>query len=107
MQAHIEDPEDIVGAKTSPTDDVREASSQLSEHLIEDGGTVDQEQIIRGLSIVANIGVIADSLDHTSPTLTDVLTPDVPNSAKVFAVSPVDQTTTFVKRIKKLFSKGG
>ncbi|MFM6841043.1 MAG: FUSC family protein, partial [Candidatus Planktophila sp.] len=38
VQAHIEDPEDIVGAKTSPTDDVREASSQLSEHLIEDGG---------------------------------------------------------------------
>lgn len=107
VQAHIEDPEDIVGAKSTPTDDVREAGSQLSEHLIEDGGDVDQEQIIRGLSIVANIGVIADSLDHTSPTLTDVLTPDEPNSAKVFAVSPVDQTTTFVKRMKKLFSKHG
>lgn len=107
VQAHIEDPEDIVGSKSSPTDDAREASSQLSEHLIEDGGDVDQEQIIRGLSIVANIGVIADSLDHTSPTLTDVLTPDEPNSAKVFAVSPVDQTTTFVKRMKKLFSKHG
>lgn len=107
VQAHIEDPEDIVGSKSSPTDDAREASSQLSEHLIEDGGDVDQEQIIRGLSIVANIGVIADSLDHSSPTLTDVLTPDEPNSAKVFAVSPVDQTTTFVKRMKKLFSKHG
>lgn len=105
VQAHIEDPEDIVGSKSSPTDDAREASSQLSEHLIEDGGDVDQEQIIRGLSIVANIGVIADSLDHTSPTLTDVLTPDEPNSAKVFAVSPVDQTTTLFKRVKRLFQR--
>jgi uncharacterized membrane protein YccC len=107
VQAHIEDPEDIVGAKSSPTDDAREASSHLSEHLMEDGKDVDQEQIIRGLSIVANIGVIADSLDHSSPTLTDVLTPVEPDSAKVFAVSPVDQTTTFIKRLKRLFTKNG
>lgn len=105
VQAHIEDPEDIVGAKSTPTDDVREAGSQLSDHLIEDGGDVDQDQIIRGLSIVANIGVIADSLDHTSPTLTDVLTPDEPNSAKVFAVSPIDQTTSIFKKFKFLFTR--
>lgn len=105
VQAHIEDPEDIVGATSTPTDDVRKAGSQLSDHLIEDGGDVDQDQIIRGLSIVANIGVIADSLDHTSPTLTDVLTPDEPNSAKVFAVSPIDQTTSIFKKFKFLFTR--
>ncbi len=105
VQAHIEDPEDIVGAKSTPTDDVREAGSQLSDHLIEDGGDVDQDQIIRGLSIVANIGVIADSLDHVSPTLTDVLTPDEPNSAKVFAISPIEQTSTIAKRAKSFFKK--
>lgn len=103
VAAHIDNPEDIKDAVTSPSDDAREAGSHLSEVLIEDGDSVDQDQIVKGLSIVANIGVIADSLDHSSPTLTDVLGPDEPSSAKVFAVSPVDQTTTLLKRIKRLF----
>jgi len=105
VAAHIDNPEDIRDAATTPSDDAREAGSHLSEVLIEDGDSVDQDQIVKGLSIVANIGVIADSLDHTSPTLTDVLTPDEPGSAKVFAVSPVDQTTTLFKRIKRAFRR--
>jgi hypothetical protein len=105
VAAHIDDPEDIKGATTSPSDDAREAGSHLSEALIEDGDGVDQDQIVKGLSIVANIGVIADSLDHTSPTLTDVLTPDEPGSAKVFAVSPVEQTSSLLKRIKRVFRR--
>lgn len=103
VAAHIDDPEDIDNSTTSPSDDAREAGSHLSEVLIEDGDDVDQDQIVKGLSIVANIGVIADSLDHSSPTLTDVLGPDEPGSAKVFAVSPVDQTTTLLRRLKRLF----
>jgi hypothetical protein len=105
VAAHIDNPEDIRDAATTPSDDAREAGSHLSEVLIEDGDSVDQDQIVKGLSIVANIGVIADSLDHTSPTLTDVLTPDEPGSAKVFAVSPVDQTTTLFRRFKRLFRR--
>lgn len=105
VAAHIDDPEDIDYATTSPSDDAREAGSHLSEVLIEDGDDVDQDQIVKGLSIVANIGVIADSLDHSSPTLTDVLGPDEPGSAKVFAVSPVDQTTTLLRRLKGLFKR--
>ena len=105
VAAHIDNPEDIQDSPTSPSDDAREAGSHLSEVLIEDGDSVDQDQIVKGLSIVANIGVIADSLDHTSPTLTDVLTPEEPGSAKVFAVSPVDQTTSLMRRIKRLFRR--
>lgn len=105
VAAHIDNPKDILDAATSPSDDAREAGSHLSEILIEDGDKVDQDQIVKGLSIVANIGVIADSLDHTSPTLTDVLTPEEPGSAKVFAVSPVDQTTSLMRRIKRLFRR--
>lgn len=105
VAAYIEHPEEIEGADTSPTEDVREAGSHLSDVLIEDGEKIDQDQIVRGLSIVSNIGVIADSLDHSSPTLTDVLTPDEPKSAKIFAVSPVDQTTNLFKRIKRLFTR--
>ena len=105
VAAHIDDPEDIKGAATSPSDDARDAGTHLSELLIEDGDDVDQDQIVKGLSIVANIGIIADSLDRTSPTLTDVLTPEEPDSAKVFVISPVEQTTTLLNRIKRIFRR--
>ena len=101
ISAHVDLPDDINDFGSSPTDDAREAGSALAETLIEDGKDVDQEQIVRGLSIVANIGVIADSLDHNSPALKDVVTPDEPAKAKVLEVSPLEQTATLWNRIKR------
>jgi uncharacterized membrane protein YccC len=101
ISAHVELPDDINDFASSPTDDAREASSTLAETLIEDGNDVDQEQIVRGISIVANIGIIADSLDQNSPALKDVITPDEPAKDKVLQVSPFQQTTSIWKRIKK------
>ncbi len=101
ISAHVEDPEDIIESKQSPTEDAREAGDDLAETLIEDGKDIDQDQIVRGLSMVASIGIIADSLDHNSPSLTDVLTPDEPAQAKVLALSPAEQTNKFWKQIKK------
>jgi hypothetical protein len=77
----------------------------LAETLIEDGKDVDQEQIVRGLSIVANIGIIADSLDQNSPALKDVITPDEPAKSKVLEVSPLEQTATLWNRIKRSITK--
>ena len=105
ISAHVELPDDINDFSSSPTDDAREAGSALAETLIEDGKDVDQEQIVRGLSIVANIGVIADSLDHNSPALKDVVTPAEPAKSKVLEKSPIEQTTTWWKRIKKAVRK--
>ena len=90
---------------TTATDDAREAGAALAESLIEDAKDADQEQIIRGLSMVANIERIADSLDQNSPALKDVVTPDEPAHAKVMAVSPIDQTLKLNKRISKRFRK--
>jgi len=90
---------------TTATDDVREAGAALAESLIEDAKDADQEQIIRGLSMVANIDRIADSLDQNSPALKDVSTPDEPSHAKLMAVSPIDQTLKLNKRITKRFRK--
>lgn len=101
ISAHVEDPEDIIESKQSPTEDAREAGDDLAETLIEDGKDIDQDQIVRGLSMVASIGIIADSLDHNSPSLTDVLTPDEPAQAKVLALSPAEQTNKFWKELKK------
>lgn len=105
ISAHIEAPDDINDFDSTPTDDAREAGSALAESLIEDATDVDQEQIVRGLSIVANIDRIADSLDQNSPALTDVMTPDEPAKDRVLKVSPIKQTSTVWNRIKKFFRK--
>jgi hypothetical protein len=105
ISAHVDIPDDIYDFGASPTDDVREAGSVLAETLIEDGEDVDQEQIVRGLSIVGNIGVIADSLDQNSPALKDVITPDEPAKARVLEVSPLEQTAGLWRRIGKAMKK--
>jgi hypothetical protein len=105
ISAHVEVPDDINDDASSPTDDAREAGSVLAGTLIEDGDDVDQEQIVRGLSIVANIGRIADSLDQNSPAITDVITPDEPAKDRVLKLSPMQQTSTIRNKIKKFFRK--
>jgi hypothetical protein len=105
ISAHVDLPDDINDFSSSPTDDAREAGSALAETLIEDGVDVDQEQIVRGLSIVGNIGVIADSLDQNSPALKDVVTPDEPAKAKILEVSPLEQTATLWNRITQSVKK--
>ena len=105
ISAHVEIPDDINDDASSPTDDAREAGSVLAGTLIEDGDDVDQDQIVRGLSIVANIGRIADSLDQNSPAITDVITPDEPAKDRVLKLSPMQQTSTIRNKIKKFFRK--
>ena len=105
ISAHVDIPDDINDFGSSPTDDAREAGSVLAETLIEDGDDVDQEQIVRGLSIVGNIGLIADSLDQNSPALKDVITPDEPARARVLEVSPLEQSLTLWNRLIKSIKK--
>jgi len=105
ISAHIDTPDDINDFSSSPADDAREAGSALAETLIEDGDDVDQEQIVRGLSIVGNIGLIADSLDQNSPALKDVITPDEPAKARVLEVSPLQQSMTLWNRLIKSIKK--
>jgi uncharacterized membrane protein YgaE (UPF0421/DUF939 family) len=71
LTAHIEDPDEIVGATQSPTDDLRVATSALTHTLVENTSKVERSQIVRGLSLVSNAEIIADSLDFTSPALND------------------------------------
>jgi uncharacterized membrane protein YccC len=105
ISAHVELPDDINDFSSSPTDDAREAGSALAETLIEDGKDVDQEQIVRGLSIVANIGIIADSLDQNSPALKDVITPDEPAKDKVIKVAPSKQVAGLWGSLRKALRK--
>ena len=105
ITAKFDDSDELDSADSTPTDDAREAGAALAESLIEDAKDADQEQIVRGLSMVANIERIADSLDETSPAITDVITPDEPAHVKIMAVSPIDQTLRLNKRIAKRLRK--
>jgi uncharacterized membrane protein YgaE (UPF0421/DUF939 family) len=71
LTAHIEDPEEIVGAAQSPTDDLRQATESLTQILVSQRNVVEKAQIVKGLAIVSNIEIIADSLDFSSPALND------------------------------------
>ena len=104
ISTKFDDDEDFE-TTTTATDDARDAGALLAETLIEDAKDADQEQIVRGLSMVASIDRIADSLDQNSPALKDVITPDEPAHAKIMAMSPIDQTLKLNKRIIKRISR--
>lgn len=97
--------EEDLDMTTTATYDAREASSALAESLIQEAKDANQLQIIRGLSMVANIGRIADSLDQNTPALKDVYTPAEPAHARVMAVSPIDQTIKLNRRLTRRLKK--
>lgn len=71
LSSHIEDPEEIIGALASPTEDLRVATQALTQILVANNAKVEKSQIVKGLSIVSNAEIIADSLDFSSPALND------------------------------------
>jgi uncharacterized membrane protein YgaE (UPF0421/DUF939 family) len=71
LTSHIEDPEEIVGASHTPTEDLRAATDVLAHLLVANNEKVERAQIVNGLSVASNLGIIADSLDFTSPALND------------------------------------
>ena len=86
------------------TQDARNAGAALADSLMDSSDKVDQEQIVRGISLVSNISIIADSLDETSPALHDVITPGEPAVNQILKVSPKEQGARFGARIVKPFT---
>jgi Aromatic acid exporter family member 1 len=80
-------------------EELRLAADTLAEELIAENDRIDQDEFVRNISLVSNIERIADSLDESSPALSDVKTPDEPAHAKVMKVSPVTLAMKWPKRI--------
>jgi len=80
-------------------EDLRLAAATLAEELIAENDRIDQEEFVRNISLVSNIERIADSLDESSPALSDVRTPGEPAHAKVMDVSPVTLAMKWPKRL--------
>jgi Aromatic acid exporter family member 1 len=81
-------------------DEVRMAGANLADKLIEDSSHVDHDQLVRSISLVTNIERIADSLDETSPALSEVKTPDEPAQNKILKISIRGQIKLQYRRIK-------
>jgi hypothetical protein len=75
--------EDELALSAAVTEDVRQASADLAEQLLEDSADVDQEQIVRGMSIASGIDRIADSLDQSAPAIHEVPEPGPPTAELV------------------------
>ena len=85
------------------TQDVRSAGAALAESLME-SSAIDQDEMVRGISLVSNISIIADSLDESSPALHDVVTPGEPAMNQILKISPMDQGVRIGQRVKKPFT---
>ena len=58
--------------------DLRASTTILRESLIKQSNLINSDVLVKLVSIVSNLDVIANSLDESSPAITDVLTPDEP-----------------------------
>jgi uncharacterized membrane protein YgaE (UPF0421/DUF939 family) len=85
----------------SAIEDARLAGAALADSLMEISGKVEQEQIIRGISLVSNITIIADSLDESSPALHSVLTPGEPAMNQLLKISPIEQRARIGAQISR------
>jgi len=83
--------------------DLRLGCRVLAGHLFEVAGHVDQDQLVRAISLVSNMERIADSLDESSPALKDVKTPGEPLSAQVLELNPMQQGRRWRKRAIRVF----
>jgi len=83
--------------------DLRLGSRLLAEHLFELAGTVNQDQLVRAVSIVGNMERIADSLDESSPALKDVKTPGEPAHMQVLEVNPIQQGKRWRDKVIRFF----
>ena len=63
--------------------DLRTSANVLRDSLIKQSNVIASEVLVKLVSIVSNLDVIADSLDESSPAITDVLTPDEPAGNKI------------------------
>lgn len=84
--------------------DLRVTCTNLASDLISNQSNVSQESLIKEIEIVSLIQRIADSIDESSPALSEVAMPDEPAMAKVM-VNPIEQTTKLQARITRSIRK--
>jgi hypothetical protein len=93
--------EDLFSATHEIADELRNAASDLATALIRNK-ELNQDDLVRSISIVSNLEIMADSLDESSPALRQVMTPDEAPENKVLKVPVKEQSRTLAQRIWRL-----
>ena len=93
--------EDLFSATHEIADELRNAASNLATALIRNK-ELTQDDLVRSISIVSNLEIMADSLDESSPALRQVMTPDEAPENKVLKVPVKEQSRTLAQRIWRL-----
>lgn len=76
--------------------DLRASATVLRDSLISQTNVIEKEVLVKLVSIVSNLEVIAASLDESAPAITEVLTPDEPAHHKIIELSWIQRV---IKRL--------
>ena len=85
--------------------ELRHNCSTFAAELVGNVGRIHQESLVKEFELVSIIQRIADSIDESSPALSEVAMPDEPAMQKIIQVSPLDQAENLRARIWKSVRK--
>jgi len=97
--AELEDGANFEIATVNIANDLRTFCTNFAADLIGSVGRISQESLIKEFEMVSVINRIADSIDESSPALSEVAMPDEPAMQKIIQVSPIEQTLNLQNRI--------
>ena len=92
--------DDSARDKEEIADELRAVGSAFVDEVIDQVDETDPDQLARTISLKANIDIIADSLDLSSPAIRNVASPT--SSDGILAVSPIAQGKKIRRRIKQM-----
>ena len=97
--AELEDGANFEIATVNIANDLRTFCTNFAADLIGSVGRISQDSLIKEFEMVSVINRIADSIDESSPALSEVAMPDEPAMQKIIQVSPIEQTLNLQNRI--------
>ena len=92
--------DDSARDKEEIADELRAVGSAFVDEVIDQVDETDPDQLARTISLKANIDIIADSLDLSSPAIRNVASPTT--SDGILAISPITQGRRFRRKIKNV-----
>ena len=102
--AQLDDDANFEVATVSIANDLRLTCRNLAAELLGERLDSSQESLIKQIELVSSLQRIADSIDESSPALSEVAMPDEPATAKVM-VNPIEQTLNLKDRIWRSIRK--
>ena len=102
--AQLDDDANFEVATVSIANDLRLTCRNLATELLGERLDSSQESLIKQIELVSSLQRIADSIDESSPALSEVAMPDEPATAKVM-VNPIEQTLNLKDRIWRSIRK--